>query len=273
MLNSIPFDYIKESKKLFVTTIEKTTEFVNEKARGIALQLGVPFIERKKKSIIQLQKKYEQPCIVVGKMKTELYGYLSTDPVFFHPNMASIRFKRLNNQEPDPFIEATQLKKGMSMLDCTMGMASDTLIASFICGVEGKVVGLEINPYLYLVIKDGLQNYPFKSPSLKTAANQIICLNDDYLDYLKKAEDNSYDVVYFDPMFTETIHESQAVQTLSSFASFEDLEQEAISHALRVARKRVVLKDYFRSHRFHDFGFEVDRRKSAKFHYGCIELE
>jgi 16S rRNA G966 N2-methylase RsmD len=89
--------------------------------------------------------------------------------------------------------------------------------------------------------------------------------------YLKMLPDNSYDVVYFDPMFEENILESDGIKGLSRFAVYADLSEELIFQAKRVAKERVVLKDHFRSSRFEQYGFSVNKRKTSKFHFGVIE--
>lgn len=258
---------------MFVTTIEKTNNVLNQKALRTAEQLGIPYIERNKRTIKQLQSYYNQPCLVVGKIKTELYDLHGIDPLFFHPNMAAVRMKRIEKGEVDPFVRAAGLNQGMSILDCTLGMGADALIASYIIGSSGKITALELNPFVYFVIKEGLQNYPFKNEKFGEAAGRIEAVNIDYLTFLKKAEDRSYDVVYFDPMFTERVIESTGIQSLSSFASYKELTEEAVVEAKRVAKKRIILKDHFRSDRFSRFGFSVEKRKTAKFHFGVIELE
>ena len=222
---------------MFVTTVEKTNECLNQRAFKIAEQLGIPYYERNKRTVKQLQSLYKEPCIVVGKVKTELYDIGNQDPLFFHPNMAAVRIKRLAIGEVDPFVRATGLFSGM------------------------------------FVIKDGLERYPFKNIQMQEAAKRIETVNTDYLTFLKSRKNDSYDVVYLDPMFTEGVTESTGIQSLGSFASYMDLTKEAIDEAMRVAKKRVILKDYFKSERFAKFGFEVEKRKTAKFHYGVIELE
>ena len=258
---------------MFVTTVEKTNEWLNKRAFKIAEQFGIPYYERKKKTIKQMQSLYKEPCIVVGKVKTELYDIGNQDPLFFHPNMAAVRIKRIAIGEVDPFVRATGLFSGMSILDCTLGMGADALIASYVTGDSGKVTALEVNPYIHFVIKDGLERYPFKNIQMQEAAKRIETVNTDYLTFLKSRKNDSYDVVYMDPMFTEGVTESTGIQSLGSFASYMDLTKEAIDEARRVAKKRVILKDYFKSERFAKFGFEVEKRKTAKFHYGVIELE
>ncbi|KFZ41674.1 hypothetical protein JS80_15320, partial [Anoxybacillus sp. KU2-6(11)] len=69
-----------------------------------------------------------------------------------------------------------------------------------------------------------------------------------------------------------TIEEADGVRGLKQAALYTDLTVEVIEQAKRVARHRIVLKDHWQSSRFHQFGFSVYRRKTAKFHFGTIEL-
>ncbi|MGQ0516376.1 class I SAM-dependent methyltransferase, partial [Bacillus sp. D-CC] len=77
--------------------------------------------------------------------------------------------------------------------------------------------------------------------------------------------------VYLDPMFEETVIESDGIKGLKHFALYHDITDETIAEAKRVARKRVVLKDHFRSSRFEKHNFHVYKRKSAKFHFGVVD--
>ncbi|WP_455662940.1 class I SAM-dependent methyltransferase [Pradoshia sp.] len=257
---------------MFVTTVERTNAQLNQKAKESADKLGVPYVERKKRTIKQLQAIYQKPCIVIGKARTEMYDLGSDKPLFFHPNMAAIRMKRIERGESDPFLVMTGLREGMTLLDCTMGMAADAWVAAFAVGEAGRVTGLEINPYIHFIMNEGRRHYEETGTDYTDALKRIDMVQADYHDFLHHSADNSYDVVYLDPMFTETVEESAGLSGLRGFASYQDVQEEAISHAKRVARKRVVLKDHFRSHRFEKYGFTVEKRKSAKFHYGVIEL-
>ncbi|MFZ7944194.1 hypothetical protein ACO1D1_11255 [Neobacillus sp. 19] len=100
---------------------------------------------------------------------------------------------------------------------------------------------------------------------------KITVIQSKALEFLKTQQNDSVDCVYFDPMFEETILESDGIKGLGQFAIHDDLTEESIIEALRVAKKRVVLKDYYKSQRFERYGFIVNRRKSAKFHFGIIE--
>ena len=53
---------------------------------------------------------------------------------------------------------------------------------------------------------------------------------------------NSFDVVYFDPVFHEPIRESLSMTDLRALAHKDGVTQEALQRARRVARRTVVIK-------------------------------
>jgi hypothetical protein len=267
------FDNEKEVEELFVTTAGRTNEEMVALAMKISADLKADYIPRKKRSISAIQKMLPDDCLVVGKDRLELYPFGEKEPFFFHPNSAMFRIKRLMKGENDPLIDAAKLKTGMSILDCSLGLGSDSIVASYVAGSNGIVTGIEARPELSYIVKTGLKAWESGFKSINEVLNNIQVINGHSLDYLKSLENNSYDCVYFDPMFDESILESDGIRGLSHFAVYDGLSDETISHALRVARKRVILKDHFRSARFEEFKFNVYQRKSSKFHFGVIEKE
>ncbi|MDQ0412018.1 class I SAM-dependent methyltransferase [Mesobacillus stamsii] len=258
---------------MFVTTAGRTDEQMTAQAKMIATELGTEFIPRKKTSVSKLQEQIKDDCLVVGKERLELFPLGEIEPFFFHPNSAMFRIKRLMSGERDPLIEAAQLHEGMSFLDCSLGLGSDSIVASFIVGEKGSVTGIEASKELSYLVKRGLDTWESGIEPINRAMRRIHVREGYSLGSLKKMEDNSIDCVYFDPMFDVSILESDGIRSLTKFAVYEGLSDELLSHATRVASKRVILKDHFRSSRFQEFGFRVIIRKSAKFHYGVIDKD
>ncbi|MFO1444713.1 class I SAM-dependent methyltransferase [Bacillus sp. Bva_UNVM-123] len=256
---------------MIITTAGRTNIDMTVEAIKIAKQLNGRFIERKKRSVQAIQLAEGEDCIVVGKERLELYPFGEKEPFFFHPNSAMFRIKRLMKGEHDPFIQAGCLKTGSTILDCTLGLASDSIVASYIVGESGKVTGVEGNQYLSYIVQNGLQRWDASEELMNQAMTRINVINGLALSTLKSLPNNSYDCVYFDPMFEEHILESDGIKALSRFAVYEEITQELMDEAVRVAKERVVLKDHYRSSRFEKFQFNVYKRKTAKFHYGVIE--
>lgn len=256
---------------MIITTAGRTKQEMKEKAKKIAEYLEAEYMERNKKSVSTIQKQRQDDCIVVGKERLELFPLGESQPFFFHPNSAMFRIKRLLKGESDPFIQAAEIRKGSSVLDCTLGLASDSIAASLAVGIEGTVTGLEGNEYLAFLVGNGLRQWESGLEAMDCAMRRVQVKSTMSLPYLKNLPDDSYDIVYFDPMFEETILESDGIKALSRYAVYADLSKEIISQAKRVAREKVVLKDHFRSSRFEQYGFKVHRRKTSKFHFGVIE--
>lgn len=263
--------FLKRGIHLFVTTAGRTNQQMIEKTIATANRLGVEYIPRKKKSVLRLQEERNSDCLVVGKERLELFPLGSPQPFFFHPNSAMFRIRRLLNGAHDPFAHAARLEAGMSFLDCTLGLASDSIIASFLVGDGGLVTGTEGQKYLAYVVKEGLQTWDSGLEVMNKAMARIHVIHINSLDYLKSLPRDSVDCVYFDPMFEESILESDGIKALGNLALYHDLTKDMVAEALRVARNRVILKDHFKSKRFEAFGFDVYRRKTAKFHFGVLE--
>ncbi|EOR23496.1 class I SAM-dependent methyltransferase [Niallia alba] len=252
---------------MLVTTAGRTNNEMQMLAKRIAAEFNCKFVVREKVSIDYLKLQYQSDILVIGKNRFEFYPFDIAQPFFFHPNSAVFRIKRLIKKESDPFITATNLKKGNSFLDCTLGLASDSIVASFAVGSNGYVEGVEANNVIAFLVETGLKEWETNHSAIDEAMRRIVVKHSNALDVLIKKEDNSIDCVYFDPMFEETIS-SAGIHPLKKLAHYEELTEEIIHHAKRVAKERVVLKDHFRSRRFEQFQFEQQKRKTAKFHYG-----
>ncbi|WP_338789449.1 class I SAM-dependent methyltransferase [Metabacillus sp. FJAT-53654] len=257
---------------MIVTTSSRPDDQLIQTAMEIAFELNGSYVKRSKQAVEYLKKNYRDNTLVVGKSRLELHFLDQNNPLFFHPNSAMFRIKRLLKGEKDPFSEACNLQVGDSFLDCTLGLASDSIVASYIVGKEGIVKGIEESSSLAYIVKTGLQQWETGLEVLDNAMKRIDVSSNDHLTFLRGCPNNSYDVIYFDPMFEETIEESIGILPLKSIANFTPLKKEAINEAKRVAKRRIVLKDHWRSTRFEENGFIVNIRKSAKFHYGVIEI-
>ncbi|RFB16874.1 hypothetical protein DZB84_10795 [Bacillus sp. HNG] len=258
---------------MIVTTAGRTNDEMVRLAKNVAAELSVPYIQRNKQSILKLQEQAEDDILVVGKNRIEIHPWQGTEPLFFHPNSAMFRMKRIAKGEHDPFIQSSGLANGNTILDCTLGLGSDSIVASFVVGKSGKVVSLEGNKYLYYLLKGGLKSWDTGYSLMNEAMARIDVQHVKYERFLANCPTNSFDVVYFDPMFEESIEESEGIKGLRNFAIYSTLTPKAIEAAKRVAKQKVVLKDHWKSEQFERYGFTVFKRKTAKFHFGVIDVE
>ncbi|WP_077618511.1 class I SAM-dependent methyltransferase [Bacillus sinesaloumensis] len=257
---------------MIVTTAGRTNEIMVELAKEVAVELEIPFVDRKKRSVLSIQEQTNEDILVVGKNRFEIHP-LHGEALFFHPNSSMFRMKRIMKGEHDPFVQACGLKQGSTILDCTLGLGSDSIVASFVVGEPGKVTSIEGNKYLYYLLKSGLKSWDTGSFVMNEAMARIKVRHDDFEKFLAECPSNSFDVVYFDPMFEETIDESEGIKGLRHFAIYSTLSVETIELAKKVAKQRVVLKDHWKSETFDKYGFTVFKRKTAKFHFGVINVE
>lgn len=257
---------------MIVTTVERTTDSLDEKAQEIADKYNLIFVERMKRPVDKVQEDHHDDVYVVGHTKIELHPYNATKSLFFHPNFARVRIKGLMDGYSDPFIQAAGLKAGDSVLDCTMGLASDSITAGVVVGDNGHITALESNLSLYILVTEGLKSFESMNEQVDRSMKNIETVHTDHYSFLKDTPDNSYDFVYFDPMFEESIKESSALMQVKKLLNHDDLAQAGIEEAKRVARRKVVIKDYFRSDRFVKYGFKREVRKSNLFHYGVYDV-
>ncbi|MFJ5963085.1 class I SAM-dependent methyltransferase [Bacillus sp. NPDC093026] len=258
---------------MLITTSFRANEETIKTAKKLADKLHGEYVERRKQSVRQLAK-IRGEVLVVGKERFEWYQP-NGEKFFFHPSSAMFRVKRILRGEKDPLIEAADLQLGDSFLDCTLGLGADAITASCATGPNGNVVGIEKNPITALLVHEGLKTWETGVIEADEALKRISVISGDSIEQLKKLPDRSFDVVYFDPMFEETIQESSSIARLRHVAEHRFHHEIAIKEAMRVARKRVVLKDHWKSTRFKakSYQFQVIKRKTAQFHYGYITIE
>ncbi len=253
-----------------ITTGGRPDENSLKYAKEAQLILGYAIIERKKRSIARIQGEYNSSVLVAGTDRYELFKVGTAHPLFFHPNSAAFRLKRLQNDETDPLIEVSALKQGDTFLDCTLGFAADSIVASFVVGPEGIVKGIEGERNIAFLTKIGLQSFETKSTALKEAMGRIDVIQMEAITFLESQPDNSWDIVYLDPMFSERIEASSNFTPLRAVGLSNQLTEKWIQEAIRVSKRRVVVKDHFRSPVFKLFHFERIVRPNAKFHFGFI---
>ncbi|MBR2179410.1 MAG: class I SAM-dependent methyltransferase [Selenomonadaceae bacterium] len=258
--------------RAIITTGRKNQRSSIELAKAMAVKLNILFVERQNLSISALAQLHNVKYVLIAK-KNSLRLVVGDNEVFFHPSLAHLRIKNSLKGEGDRLIETMALKHGMKVLDCTLGLGADAIVESFAVGEEGSVIALEVNPYLAAVVEHGLQNFTDDNDNVVQAMRRIKVINTDYIEFLESAADNSFDVVYFDPMFRHPLERSTALNPLRDIADHRAVTLETIAEARRVARYLVVLKENSKSLEFKRLGFEkICGGKYSPIHYGVIEV-
>lgn len=254
-----------------VTTTRKPQNVQIDMAKNLSLRVGAEYVPRGNSSINKLLKnKGAFGALVVAKK--ELYFTTSREKFFFHPSIAKVRIKALKAGKTDQMIKAMDLKRGNRVLDCTLGLGADAIVASYVTGPEGLVVGLEVVPVVYEVVKHGMSTYQGGGRSVEEAVRRIKILNREYSKYLQELPAESFDVIYFDPMFRVPRKKSAAIMPLRILADPSPLSKKAVEEAVRVAKKRVVMKERRKNYEFARLGFnKVVGGKNSPVTYGIIE--
>lgn len=256
--------------KLIVTTTQSITEREADLEAFLA-ESGLPFVPRDRKSLGRLREEFQVEGIIVWEASGPVL-YVNNDKFFFHPNMAKSRIAFFRKKQiPDVMIRASQLERGDSFLDCTLGLGADSIVASYF-SVTGRITGLEHQPVAD-VIRWGMKRYRIEMSWLQESIQRIEVIAADHKEYLPRLNDQSYDIVYFDPMFTKPLLKSSPISPLRKLADHAPLELATIDEACRVARKRVVMKDLAEGEELERLGFQkVSRSKYNKLAYGAINV-
>jgi 16S rRNA (guanine1516-N2)-methyltransferase len=255
-----------------VTTGHKYNKDNSQLARKIAARLNLLFVDRGNTSISLMMEQQGVQNVLVAKNKV-LTLITPDGELIFHSGMAHLRIKNLRLGKTDNMLEAMGIVPGMSVLDCTLGFGADAIVAAYAVGATGSVIGLESSSLVAAVIGYGMQNFVAENHPIQEAMHRVFVYNVDYLNYLKKQPDKSFDVIYFDPMFRHPIKTSTNMDPLRVVANSSAVSSEAIGEALRVARKRVILKENSRSLEFTRLGFShVTGGKYSPVHYGVMEV-
>lgn len=258
--------------QIVVTTPYDPPAELIERSRKTAEELGAAWVARRGMSLSKLESRYApEHLVVVGHQGIQWHtGGAGGKPFFFHPGLSVVRIKRLMDGQKDAMLTVCRFEPGDEVLDCTAGLASDSIVFSYAGNGASTVTALESRFPLYYVVSEGLRSYTAELPPVTEAMRRIRTVHADHLAYLAALPDRSVDIVYFDPMFREPVHTSSGISPLRALADERTLSQEAVHQARRVARKCVVLKELRDSEEFERLGFSLDPRSQSKIAYGVI---
>ena len=261
--------------RAIVTTVRRGTRYTEANralAEHTAAALSIPNVPRGNDSLEEMRAAYDVDAVLVAR-RGLLTLVTAEGELFFHPGMAHLRMKNLLLGHGDHLVSALGLTEGMHVLDCTLGTGADAIVESFAVGERGAVTALESNPLIAAVIADGLAHATGDNYDMHAAMRRIAAHHADALTYLRTQETDSFDVVYFDPMFRRPLHESAGMNALRTLADMRALTEETIAEARRVARRRVAMKERRESAEFARLGFDtLTGGKYSRIAYGVMEL-
>ncbi|KYZ77609.1 hypothetical protein AXX12_03145 [Anaerosporomusa subterranea] len=264
---------MRGKRKLVVTTVYEPTLSEIEQAKEIAVFLQLPYVKRGRRSLGNLRKLCQIDTLIVA---ADSGPKISTPDgeLFFHIGMAALRIKNFRDGKPDHMAAAMELSQGVSVLDCTLGLGTDAIVASMLTGERGAVIGLEASELIAFITGWGLANLSAEANDITAAMRRIDVISADYRQYLPTLPDNYVDIVYFDPMFRRPVHRSSGIRPLREFADTGCLLEADLRQACRVAKRRVVVKETHGSPEFKRLGITtLVGGKYSSVQYGVIEQE
>lgn len=259
---------------MIVTTAPSPAARTIGQAKRLAAELSASYVPRRGASVRKLiAGSGDNRAIVVTEREIRFYDGDEAPPLYFHPSMAFIRVKRLRKGDTDPLIELSGCRPGDTVIDCTAGMAADSLVFSYAAGEAGTVVALESEPILSALVREGLAAYESGLSDVDAAMRRIRLLCRNHAQYLAEQPDKSADIVYFDPMFRQPVMESSAIGAIRSIANMDALTEEVVAQAKRVARRTVMMKEHQGSGEFERLGFRKRHVNTSKIAYGVIHVD
>ncbi len=257
-------NYIVTTTRSMVNTNHLLMEFLTE--------VGLPFVERKGQSISQIKKNYNAEGVIVWQEGGPIL-HIGGQKFFYHPSMAKNRIAIFRKKGLlDPLIEALDLTNGDKVLDCTLGLGADAAVIAYF-NPNGYIAGLESSFIIANIIKWGMKLYSSELTWLNEAIKRIEVIKVEHLSYLQSLPDNSFDLVYFDPMFRTPLLKSEPLSPLRLLANPKPLSSATVNEACRVARKRVVIKELAGNQEFSRLGItRFSGSPNNKITYGIINL-
>jgi len=256
---------------IIATTTQSKTELENDFKKFLQ-ESKFEFVPRKRRSLKTLIDEHNAQGIVVWQEEGPVL-FIDNVKFFFHPSMAKNRIALFRKSGfIDPLVKACNIKENSNFLDCTLGLGADAVVVSYF-SPGGRIVGLESSTPIAYVVKWGMKLYDSGMPWLDSAVKRIEVINCDHYSYLRQMQDDSFDIVYFDPMFRKPLLKSQAIAPLRLLANPAPLEKETITEACRVARRCVVLKELKFGQEFERLGFKkLVGNPRNKIVFGVIEI-
>lgn len=257
---------------MIITTAKNPDPDVRVEAQAKARAWNASYVPREKRSIQRWQRETGEDIYIVAAGGDTYYPAVeAAEPLAFHPSMAWLRGLQVHRGGSDPLLEAADVQEGDTVLDATLGFGADSIMLALGAGAAGTVLGIEKQPVMASLVRKGLR-LPGDYPGWFTDAMQrITVVRGDSFQLMRPLPDSSVDVVYLDPMFAEAVDTSPAIDRLRPVAATDQLTDKWIEEALRVARRRIVVKDHADSPHFKQYQLTPAGRRSAVVRYGWKE--
>ncbi|HUJ25359.1 MAG TPA: class I SAM-dependent methyltransferase [Myxococcales bacterium] len=173
------------------------------------------------------------PVLVLAARRADLYeggkAFRAT------AGMAFLRVLRARKGEPEPLL--THVQPGDQVLDATLGLGGDALVAA---AAGARVTGVEASGLLAAFTQAALRRLPGHG---REPGRSVEVRNADHREFLRAQQAGSFDVVLLDPMFRRAGDAGPLFELLRAHADRAPLGPATLREAQRVARRGVLVKD------------------------------
>ena len=225
--------------RLAVTTALEPDQAERDAALRVAARYGWPATRRRGRSLAKVATDCDVDSLLVLSSRRVVLWAGGVERLWA-PGMGDLRLKRLLRGERttrDGLLDAAELRPGDAVLDATLGLGMDALVAAGAVGPGGTVVGLEASPVLAAMASEGFHRHPSE------AAGRITVVATDADSFLARTPPRSFDVVLFDPMFRHARAQGGGFDLVRDLGDAGLLTAERLELARHVARRWVVVKD------------------------------
>lgn len=255
-----------------ITVSHKSKGDVVTVAKRVASLLNLTYVDRKNLSTKELCRTYGVPFYMQWGANGPMLWDQNEHCHAFHLSMAHLRIIALDRGGTDHLVQAIGMVPA-SVLDCTLGLAADSVVMSYAFGTDTHIVGIEGLSELAYITNYGLRHFKHKNNRVNEAMKRVQVCSMSYEMFLKEANSSSYDIVYFDPLFTRPVKESPQFVTLRDHMVSGGLQRAMFEEACRVAKYKVIVKERIGSPVFKQLGIShIVGGKYSRVAYGVYNI-
>lgn len=218
-----------------VTTSKSASDALRARARQVADAWGLPLVERHRGSVAAARGDAATALVCTEE------GWVAASPrgrLWFHQGTAAKRLRTLRHGGTDPLVRAAELAPGDRVLDATLGLGRDALVAAWAAGTEGAVLGVEADVVLAVLATEGFAG---DVPTPGSAPVRVRHGDSRQVLAAMAAAGETVDVVLLDPMFTDPRASDTGFALARGHAVGTPLSPEWVALARAVARRWVVV--------------------------------
>ncbi|MEJ2887882.1 class I SAM-dependent methyltransferase [Actinomycetospora aeridis] len=221
--------------EVVVTTSKSPSDAVRARAGDLADRWGLRLVERHRGSVAAARGEAHTVlvCTAEGLVAESGRGSLT-----FHQGTAAKRLRTLRHGGADPLVRAGELRPGDRVLDTTLGLGRDALVAAHVLGAGGEVLGVEADLVLAILAAEG-----FAGDVPRAGSAPVHVRHGDSRQVLvdMAAAGETVDVVLLDPMFADPRPSDHGFALARDHTVPTPLTPEWVALACAVARRRVVV--------------------------------